>query len=80
MVAHMRPLVPHVVGIPKDEDLPLEHWVIDGLPRVAGKRERKFFRNREDADKYAIKESRTKSRRDAFIGLRRRLCAASGGK
>jgi hypothetical protein len=47
----MRPLIPYLVRIPTNEDLPLQNWVIDGLPRTSGKRERKFFRNREDAER-----------------------------
>jgi len=30
MVAHMKPLVVHHVRIPKDENLPLQHWAFDG--------------------------------------------------
>lgn len=47
----MRPLVAHIVRIPKDEELPLQHWAIDGLPRVNGKRERQFFRTKDDAER-----------------------------
>jgi integrase len=47
---HVRPLVAHIVRIPKDEELPLQHWAIDGLPRVDGKRQRQFFRTKDDAE------------------------------
>ena len=48
-VAHVKPLVAHLTRIPKDENLPLGYWVIDGLPKVGGKRRRKFFRTKEAA-------------------------------
>lgn len=51
IVAYVRPLIAHIVRIPKDESLPVQHWVIDGLPRVNGKRQRKFFRTKEDAER-----------------------------
>jgi hypothetical protein len=35
-MAQMKPLVAHLVRIPKDETLPLQHWAIDGLPRLNG--------------------------------------------
>lgn len=47
----MKPLVAHVVRIPRDESLPLQHWALDGLPRVNGKRERKFFRTKDAAER-----------------------------
>lgn len=47
----MRPLVAHIVRIPKDEELPLQHWAIDGLPRVNGKRQRQFFQTKDDAER-----------------------------
>jgi hypothetical protein len=55
MVTHVRPLVAHIVRIPKDESLPIQHWAIDGLPRVLVngglKRQRKFFRTQEAAER-----------------------------
>jgi integrase len=47
----VRPLVAHVVRVPKDESLPIQYWAIDGLPRVDGKRQRKFFRTKEAAER-----------------------------
>src|SRR5258708_21221486 len=46
----MKPLVAHVVRIPKDESLALQHWALDGLPRVNGRRQRKFFRTKDAAE------------------------------
>jgi integrase len=51
MFPHVRPLVAHIVRIPKDESLPIQHWAIDGLPRANGKRQRKFFRTQEAAER-----------------------------
>jgi integrase len=51
MFAHVRPLVAHIVRIPKDDSLPVQHWAIDGLPRVNGKRQRKFYRTKEAAER-----------------------------
>jgi integrase len=55
IVPQVRPLVAHIVRIPKDESLPVQHWAIDGLPRVLVngrlKRQRKFFRTKEDAER-----------------------------
>jgi integrase len=52
MYAHVRPLVAHIVRIPKDESLPVQYWAIDGLPRAGGKnRPRKFYRIKEDAER-----------------------------
>ena len=48
MVTHVKPLVAHIVRIPTDESLPL---AIDGLPRVDGKRQRKFFRTKDAAER-----------------------------
>jgi integrase len=31
--------------------LPIQHWAIDGLPRTGGKRQRKFYRTKEDAER-----------------------------
>jgi hypothetical protein len=50
IVAKMEPLVAHLVRIPKDETLPLQ-WAIDGLPRLNGKRQRKFFRTKDAAER-----------------------------
>jgi len=51
MVTHVKPLVAHIVRIPTDLSLPLQYWAIDGLPRVNGKRQRKFFRTKEAAER-----------------------------
>jgi hypothetical protein len=51
MVTHVKPLNAHIVRIPTDESLPLQYWAIDGLPRVNGKRQRKFFRTKDAADR-----------------------------
>jgi hypothetical protein len=50
MVTHVKPLNAHIVRIPTDESLPLQYWAI-GLPRVNGKRQRKFFRTKDAADR-----------------------------
>jgi integrase len=50
-VAHVRPLVAHLTRVPKDEALSVQYWAIDGLPRVNGKRQRKFFRTKSDAER-----------------------------
>src|SRR5271165_5740522 len=51
MVTHVKPLVAHIVRIPTDESLPLQYWAIDGLPQVDGKRQRKFFRTKDAAER-----------------------------
>jgi hypothetical protein len=51
MVTHVRPLIAHIVRIPANESLPLQYWAIDGLPRVNGKRQRKFFRTKDAAER-----------------------------
>ena len=51
IVTHVKPLVAHIVRVPTDESLPLQYWAIDGLPRVNGKRQRKFFRTKDAAER-----------------------------
>jgi len=51
IITHVKPLVAHIVRIPTDESLPLQYWAIDGLPRVNGKRQRRFFRNKDAAER-----------------------------
>ncbi len=72
----MRPLVPDLVRLPKDEDLPLTNWVIDGLPRVNGRRERKFFRIKEDAERELgkiVKKLRKEGERALLISDAQRI-------
>ena len=54
MITHVRPLAAHIVRIPTDESLPLQYWAIDGLPRVNGKRQRKFFRTKDAAERELV--------------------------
>jgi integrase len=65
----VRPLVAHIVRIPKDESFPIQHWAIDGLPRVGGKRQRKFYRTKEDAERElaAIKKKLRKEGEKALL-------------
>ena len=67
-VAHVKPLVAHLTRIPKDENLPLGYWVIDGLPKVGGKRRRKFFRTK-DAALRALAAIKTKLRKEGEKAL-----------
>ena len=67
-VAHVKSLVAHLTRIPKDENLPLGYWVIDGLPKVAGKRQRKFFRTRDAAER-ALATIKTKLRKEGEKAL-----------
>jgi integrase len=64
----VKPLVAHLARIPKDENLPLQYWVIDGLPKVGGKRQRKFFRTR-DAALRALASIKTKLRKEGEKAL-----------
>jgi integrase len=64
----MKPLVAHLVRIPKDENLPLQHWAIDGLPRLNGKRQRKFFRTKEAAER-ALASVKVKLRKEGEKAL-----------
>jgi integrase len=68
IVAQMKPLVAHLVRIPKDENLPLQHWAIDGLPRLNGKRQRKFFRTKEAAER-ALASVKVKLRKEGENAL-----------
>src|ERR1700730_3965910 len=68
IVAQMKPLVAHLVRIPKDESLPLQHWAIDGLPRLNGKRQRKFFRTKEAAER-ALASVKVKLRKEGENAL-----------
>jgi integrase len=61
-------LVAHLTRIPKDENLPLQYWVIDGLPKVGGKRQRKFFRTK-DAALGALASIKTKLRKEGEKAL-----------
>jgi integrase len=64
----MKPLVAHLVRIPKDETLPLQHWAIDGLPRLNGKRQRKFYRTKEAAER-ALTSVKVKLRKEGEKAL-----------
>src|SRR6202790_16741 len=64
----MKPLVAHLVRIPKDETLPLQHWAIDGLPRLNGKRQRKFFRTKDAAER-ALASVKVKLRKEGEKAL-----------
>jgi hypothetical protein len=64
----MKPLVAHLVRIPKDENLPLQHWAIDGLPRLNGKRQRKFFRTKDAAER-ALASVKVKLRKEGEKAL-----------
>jgi integrase/recombinase XerD len=55
IAAYVKPLVAHVVRIPKDESLPLQYWIVDGLPKLNGKRQRKFFHTKEAAERELFK-------------------------
>src|SRR5262245_42047505 len=68
IVAHVKPLVAHLTRIPKDENLKLQYWVIDGLPKVGGKRQRKFFRTRDAAER-TLATIRTKLRKEGEKAL-----------
>jgi Phage integrase family len=68
IVAQMKPLVAHLVRIPKDETLPLQHWAIDGLPRLNGKRQRKFFRTKDAAER-ALASVKVKLRKEGEKAL-----------
>jgi hypothetical protein len=54
IMAQMKPLVAHLVRIPKEETLPLQHWAIDGLPRLNGERQREFFRTKDAAERAGL--------------------------
>jgi integrase len=49
--------------------LPIQHWAIDGLPRAGGKRQRKFYRTKEDAERElaAIKKKLRKEGEKALL-------------
>jgi integrase len=64
----VKPLVAHLTRIPKDENLPLQYWVIDGLPKVGGKRQRKFFRTKDAAER-ALATIKTKLRKEGEKAL-----------
>src|SRR5262245_30152971 len=68
IVAHVKPLVAHLTRIPKDENLKLQYWVIDGLPKVGGKRQRKFFRTKDAAER-ALATIKTKLRKEGEKAL-----------
>jgi integrase len=64
----VKPLVAHLARIPKDENLPFQYWVIDGLPKVGGKRRRKFFRTK-DAALHALATIKVKLRKEGEKAL-----------